>query len=352
VPEPATDVLDDAPVPTPAGVWRAAPAGAVDVRVLCRADGELWVALELGGLGDATPRVADVRVETGDDGPVTLLPTAYRATGMDPLVAGSFSVDDGDGVLGRFLGLLGSELEHTSSLLHELPVALSPSVAPDGEEGSWLERLATWVALEPQRLPDDDARRRDIVTHAVERHARRGTPDGLANLILLETGIKVELYEPLLDAAVWRLDGQTGTSALGVTTGLLEADPGPPALDSTARLDGSMLISQDDAGLPVHARLAHRICVHVPDGSAAEVSAVDGVVQRERPAHVLARTCAVTRHTDMSTLVGVSAIPGPGPAGLANDVAHSAHIDGPGIRLGTARLPNPEPHASAEGEAS
>jgi hypothetical protein len=54
----------------------------------------------------------------------------------------------------------------------------------------------------------------------------------------------------------------------------------------------------------------------------------------------------------MSTVVGVSLIPGPGPAGLANDVAHSTHIDGPGVRLGTARLPHPEPHATSEGEAS
>jgi phage tail-like protein len=350
-PEPATDLLDDAPVPTPAGVWRAAAVGALDARVLCRADGDLWVAVELGGLGRATPLVADVRVETGDDGPVTALPVAYRATGEE--VPGfPAGVDSGDGVLGRFLGLLGGQLEHTSSLLDELPVALSPAVAPDRADAPWLERLATWVALDPRRLPADDAGRREAVANAVARHARRGTPDGLAGEVLRETGIAVEISEPLLDAVVWRLDAEPATSALGVTTGLLEADPGPPALDSSAWADAAMLIAQEDAGLPVHARVAHRICVHVPGGSAAEVAAVDEVVQRERPAHVLARTCAVARHTDMATVVGVSAIPGPGPAGLANDVAHSAHIDGPGVRLGTARLPDPLPHATSEGEAS
>lgn len=354
-PDPADALPDDAPVPTPAGVWRAAAVGALDARVLCRSEGDLWVAVELGGPGNATPRVADLRVETGDDGPVTALPVAYRGTGMDPLAAGSFAVDDGDGVLGRFLGLLGAQLEHTSSLLDELPVALSPSVAPDRPDAPWLERLAGWVGLDPRRLPSDDAARRDAVAGAVARHARRGTPDGLADQVRRETGIAVEIAEPLLSALVWRLDGRPETDMLGVTTGLLEADPGPPALDSSARLDASMLIAEQDAGLPVHARVAHRICVHVPGGSAAQVAAVDEVVQRERPAHVLARTCAVTRHTDMSTVVGVSTIPGPGPAGLANDVAHSPHIDGPGVRLGTARLPDPMPSATSagsEGETS
>lgn len=350
-PEPATDLLDDAPVPTPAGVWRAAAVGALDARVLCRSDGELWVAVELGGLGGDTPRVADVRVETGDDGPVTALPVAYRTTG-EGLPGAPTGVDAGDGVLGRFLGLLGGQLEHTSSLLDELPVALSPAVAPDRADAPWLERLAAWVALDPHLLPSGDAERRDAVANAVARHARRGTPDGLAGEVLRETGIAVEISEPLLDAVVWRLDGEPATSALGVTTGLLEADPGPPALDASAWTDASMLIAQEDAGLPVHARVAHRICVHVPGGSAADVAAVDEVIQRERPAHVLARTCAVARHTGVPAVVGASALPGPGPAGLANDVAHSADIDGPGLRLGAARLPHPGPQLTSEGEAS
>lgn len=344
VPEPAIDLLDDGPLPTRDGVWRAAALGALDARVLCHADGELWVAVELGGLGDATPRVADVRVETGDDGPVTALPVAYRATGNG-------TVDDGDGVLGRFLGLLGAQLEQTSSLLAELPAVLSPAVTPDRADAPWLERLAAWVALDPHRLPDDEAGRRDAVANAAARHAGRGTPDGLAGQVLLETGIEVEIVEPLLDAVVWRLDGEPATSALGLTTGLLEADPGPPALDSTALADASMLIGSADAGLPIHARVAHRICVQVPDGSDADVAAVDAVVQRERPAHVLAHTCAVTRHTDMFSVVGVSTIPGLGPAGLADDVAYRADIDGPGVRLGVARLPHPAPQQSSEGEA-
>src|SRR5262249_42974784 len=153
---------------------------------------------------------------------------------------------------------------------------------------------ATWVACDPALLPAGESARRETVSTAATRHGWRGTRRGLIDQIQRETGLTVEVTEPLEQVAVWRLDGTASTSALGITTGLVSADPGPPVLDRTAWLGASMLIAPEDAGLPVHARLAHRICVHVPDGTPAQVAAVDGVVQRERPAHVLARTCATT----------------------------------------------------------
>ena len=353
-PEPATALSDDAPALTPAGVWRAAPAGAVDARVLCPEDGDLWVAVELGGLGAATPAVVDLLVETGDDGPVTELPLAYRD---DPSL-GRDGVDGGDGLLGRYLGLLGARVRQTSSLLGELPASLSPAVAPDRGDAPWLTRLATWVALDPARLPSADAERRETVASAVMRHGWRGTRDGLLDQVRRETGLAVEVVEPLQRAAVWRLDADPQTSALGLTTGLVPADPGPPVLDRTALLDASMLVGPEEAGLPVHAHLAHRVCVHVPGGSAADVAAVDAVVQRERPAHVLARTCATGRQTTLPTEVGVDALPDCGPPGLHNDVAHSPHVEGPGQRIGTTRLPfpalpgNPHPSDTAQHETT
>ncbi|GGK63493.1 phage tail protein [Ornithinimicrobium pekingense] len=341
-PDPAADLPALGPAVTPADRWRAAPTGALDVRVLAAATGvgDLWVGLELGGAGGDTPRVADVLVETGDDGLVTLLPPAYRQT-----TAGD--VDDGDGLLGRYLGLLGATQEQATSVLDELPTLLSPAVAPDREDAPWLGRLAAWVALDPARLPRGEDDRRETVSSAVERYARRGTALGLRDQVRRETGLTVDVVEPLARALIWRLGADLGTSALGLTTGLLPADPGPPVLDTTALLDRSMLTAPVDAGLPVHGALAHRICVHVPDGSAADVAAVDAVVQRERPAHVLARTCATTRTTRLPVEVGTDALPGTGPPGLPIDEAHDPRIDGPAIRLGTARLaptdPSPAP---------
>ncbi len=337
-PDPAKDLPADAPADTAPGTWRAAAVDALDARVLCREDGDLWVAVELGGLGATTPAVDDLMVETGDAGPVTALPVVYRETGVHPATEGAVVVDDGDGVLGRYLGLLGAQVEHTSSLIDELPSLLSPAVAPDRDDARWLETLAAWVALDPGRLPRPDADRRETVATAVVRHGRRGTRDGLLDQVRRETGLVVEVTEPILDTAVWRLDDSAGTSVLGLSTGLLAADPGPPALDHSAVVDGSMLIGAADAGLPVHGRVAHRVCVHVVDGTTEQVAAVDAVVQRERPAHVWARTCAVTRSTSVPTEVGVDTLPGPPPPGLRSDTAHRPDVDGPGIRLGTARI--------------
>lgn len=337
-PDPAHDLADDAPPDTASGVWRAAAVDALDARVLCRDDGELWVAVELGGPGTTSPAVADLRVETGDDGPVTALPVAYRETGVHPATDRAVIVDDGDGILGRYIGLLGAQIEHTSSVIEELPSLLSPRVAPDREDARWLERLATWVAIDPSLLPHSDTDRRETVATAVARHGRRGTRDGLVDQVRRETGLDVEVTEPILDTAVWRLSDSARTGVLGVSTGLVSADPGPPALDSTALVDGTMLIGVEDVGLPVHGRTAHRICVHVLDGTSEQVAAVDAVVQRDRPAHVWARTCAVSRRTSVPTLVAVDALPGRPPAGLRNDTAHRPDIDGPGLRLGAARI--------------
>lgn len=344
-PDAASGLRDDAPVETPPGVWRAAALDALDARVLCPADGVLWVGLELGGRGDASPLVADVRVESGDDGPVQSLPVAYRALVPDDL--GARGVDEGDGLLGRFLGLIGAELGATSAVLGELPALLSPAVTPDRADAPWLGRLAAWVAVDA--MPEgDDLSRREAVASAVARHGRRGTRTGLIDEVRRRTGIQVEIVEPLLDASVWRLDGSPATSALGITTGLVEADPGPPVLDATAILDQSMLIAEEDAGLPVHAKRAHRVCVHVPDATPEQIAAVDAVVQHERPAHVWARTCGVTRATSVPSLVG-DRLPPAGPRGLANDTAHSPWVDGPGVRIGSARLAGEPTHR--EGDA-
>jgi phage tail-like protein len=331
---------DRSPVPTPGDRWRAGAVDALNVRVLCAVTGTLWVALELGGDGSTTPRVADLQVDTADNGPVTQLPTVYRESVTRHSVTAD-PVDIGDGVLGRYLGLLDTQLRQTSSLLDELPMLLNPAVAPDRDDSAWLRRLASWVALETDSLPAAMADRRETISTAAERHGRRGTRQGLLDAIRRETGLTVEVVEPLELATVWRLSGDPSTGALGVTTGLLAADPGPPVLDRTALLDQSMLINQEDVGLSVHAHHAHRICVHVPDGTAEQVEKVDTVVQRERPAHVLARTCSVSHTTAIPTEVGVDALPPSGPPGLSNDQAFDAAIDGPGLRLGTARLPEP-----------
>ncbi|WP_328432583.1 phage tail protein [Streptomyces sp. NBC_00453] len=275
--------LDHAPVPTAAERWRAGPLDCPDVRVLAMPQDTapaLWVAVELVGDGRTTPRLSDVRVMRSGRGLLDQLPAVYTGN------------DDGSGQLGRLLGLFSSVYTQVTADLDRLPALLDPAVAPDHEDAPWLSRLAAWVAagldaLDPAAPSSQVRRRRERVAEAVAAHARRGTPAGLVEAVRREVGgIEVEVHEPLLDAGVWKL-GDPGSSVLGSTT-RLTARPEPPVLDSTAVLDNSWLIDAADRGLPLYAETAHRVLVLVPAEHAPALAAVRQVVERERPAHVVA----------------------------------------------------------------
>jgi hypothetical protein len=169
---------------------------------------------------------------------------------------------------------------------------LDPAGAPDQPDAPWLARLATWVdayppPLDDARQPMDSRRLRERVAGAFAAHARRGTPAGLVEAVRRETGgVEVELYEPLLDAGMWRL-GNGSISTLGTTT-RLTVRPDPPVLGTTAVLDESWLIEEEDRGLPLYAESAHRVQILVPAEHAHLLAAVRRVVERERPAHVVA----------------------------------------------------------------
>ncbi|MET8412324.1 phage tail protein [Streptomyces sp. NPDC005195] len=278
----ATDP-DHAPVPTAAERWRAGPLDCPDVRVLAVPQDlapALWVAVELVGDGCSTPRLSDVRVLRSGRGLLDQLPAVYTGD------------DDGTGQLGRLLGLFSSVYEEVTRDLDRLSELLDPAVAPDREDAPWLSRLAAWVdtgldALDPVAPSSRVRWRREQVAQAVAAHARRGTPAGLVEAVRREVGgIEVEVHEPLLDAGVWKL-GDPGSSVLGSTT-RLTARPEPPVLGSTAVLDESWLIDAGDRGLPLYAQCAHRVLVLVPAEHAPALAAVRQVVERERPAHVVA----------------------------------------------------------------
>jgi phage tail-like protein len=274
---------DHAPVPTAADRWRAGPLDCPDVRVLTVEQATapaLWVAVELVGDGRASPRLSDVRVACSGRNLLDQLPTAY--TGQD----------DGSGQLGRLLGLFAAVYDEVTRNLDQLSRLLDPAGAPDRPDAPWLARLAAWVDAYPlplneARQPADSRRLRERVAGALAAHARRGTPAGLVEAVRLETGgVEVELREPLLDAGVWRL-GDRPVSTLGTTT-RLSPRPDPPVLGSTAVLDDSWLIDEEDRGLPLYAESAHRVHVLVPAEHGHLLEAVGRVVERERPAHVVA----------------------------------------------------------------
>jgi phage tail-like protein len=95
-----------------------------------------------------------------------------------------------DSLAQRFTGALDEVLAPVLSTLDCLDAYFDPALAP----ADFVDMLAAWVAL-----PLDESwtldRRRALVAAAVDLHRRRGTPSGLAELVALATGGRVEILE-------------------------------------------------------------------------------------------------------------------------------------------------------------
>ncbi|MEU2503361.1 phage tail protein [Streptomyces sp. NPDC007863] len=125
--------------------------------------------------------------------------------------------------LARFLAALDEVLAPVLLSLDNLPAHFDPRTAPE----DFLDMLAGWVAVEPRDDTPRD-RRRAAVLGAVERHRTRGTLDGLAEALRLETdGAPAEITES--GGTVWSATPGTplpGTRRSWVTIRLAPPDPG------------------------------------------------------------------------------------------------------------------------------
>lgn len=155
----------------------------------------------------------------------------------------------------RYLDALDEVLAPVLLSLDNLPAHLHPATAPD----DFLAWLASWVAVEvDEERPV--TQRRAVVSGAVVRHRRRGTTEGLAAAVRVETGIEPEITES--GAAVW--SATTGTPFPGaarpwVTVLLRTPEPG--------RIDRTRLEKLVAAEVPAH--VAHRVEILAADESGA-----------------------------------------------------------------------------------
>lgn len=111
-----------------------------------------------------------------------------------------------DDFLRRFLSALDEVLAPVLLTLDNLPAHLHPVTAPD----DFLAWLASWVSVEV----DEErplTQRRAVVSGAVVRHRRRGTKEGLAAAVRVETGIEPEITES--GAGTW--SSSSGTALPG-----------------------------------------------------------------------------------------------------------------------------------------
>ena len=136
------------------------------------------------------------------------------------------------------------------------------------------------------RLPESV--QRDRVAKAFERHGYRGTRASLEATLTEVAGVPVRITEPMVGMSHWLL----GESPLGWRTMLVTAEPQGAVVGTSAEVDRSYLITDEDVGWPLDADVAHRFCVHVAATLPADrEAALRAAVESEKPAHTLATIC-------------------------------------------------------------
>jgi phage tail-like protein len=280
----------------PAGEWRRLPAGALDGLALNEPAPFLWVAIEIAGDGVATPVLEGLRVSSEHEGLLRHLP-------------GEFAADaNGREMLVRLLGGLEAELDDARERISGLPRLFDAWAAPDDAQAPWLDWLAGWLAVELDGADASEARR-ERVARAFARHGRRGTPAALRETIEERFGGPVVLEELGSAARLWQL----GASRLGFGTAAAPAEADGAVLGRSATVGGSHLLPEDDHALPLFADVAHCFVVRVPGRlvrAPADRARLEALVEREKPAHTVARVCVVEprARVGIQAIVGVDAI--------------------------------------------
>jgi hypothetical protein len=152
---------------------------------------------------------------------------------------------------------------------------------------------------------------RACIATAFERYGRRGTALGIRESLLKLTGVQAVIEEPILNASLWVLPRDDNcretvddcgfqpsqeSSVLGWTTMLAPAEAQGAVVGTTAILDQSHLITNEEIGWPLFEDVAHQFSVRVYrrqiDCDKTE-AAVRSVLERERPAHTDYHLCVI-----------------------------------------------------------
>jgi phage tail-like protein len=292
----------------------------------------LWIAALFLSDGRNTPTVSQMLVEFDHDGYLAQLPAVYQT---DP---GSRDF------LLRFLALTETLFQELENKIARLPALFDPRAAPK-EILPW---LATWLGLDLDDRWDEETQRRLIAT-AFERYGRRGTVAGLRESLQLFAGVTGIIQEPILNAAWWSLPGEATTcgcgcnrnraqqpqwqntenSLLGATTMLAASHPQGAVLGSTATLDYSTLITNEEFGSPLFEDVAHQFTVQIYRSAltrAEAMSRVRAVLDREKPAHTDYHLCVIEprMRVGFQASVGIDTVVG----GSADDIELGSAILG------------------------
>jgi phage tail-like protein len=291
------------PFPPP---WRALPVDVNDFLAGGPPARYLRLAARFFSEGTTSPRLSQLRVELDGEGYAQHLPEIYRTERP----CGDF--------LERFLALLEGLFHDLEDETADLARLLDPQAAPPAA----LPWLAGFLGVE---LPEamDEARQRSLVAGAYERSARRGTLAGLREALRVEGGVQAVIDEPIQGAGAWSL--AEGGEPLGFGTVLASADPQGAVVGTSADLDRSHLISNEEYGAPLFDDVAHRFTVRVYRGEVEGPRALErlrALIEREKPAHTAFELCVIQpgMRVGFSSRLGIdTVVGGPPPPGALGE---------------------------------
>lgn len=288
----------------PRQTWWAVAQDRLDLLVLNEPARYLWIGATLQGDGSSSPVLHQIRLDYNHTTWSQYLPAIYRQDTPQRIFL--------ERTLSLFEALTGAE----ETLLDRLPLLFDARTAPDESPNAWLDWLAGWLDLELDESWTTAQRRQAIAT-AFHLYGRRGTVEGLRQLIQLYTQATVFIDEPAQHTAPWSL----GQAALGFTTTLAAAAPQGAVLGTTATLNQSHLIQETEYGTPLFSDLAHVFFVQAYAADLVDPAAeqkLRQILDQEKPAHTtyqLQRIEAQMR-VGYQSRVGIDAIVG----GAANDL--------------------------------
>lgn len=298
--------------------WRAIGSDVTDffIDLVGNAKQEaLWLGARFTNDLQGTPALSQARVDFDQTSYLQALPVIYR----ESLEHGNF--------LQRYLSLFESFFDELEAKTNGLPGLLDPSATPQDA----LRWLAGFLALPIPEVQQEKAQRESIAG-AFARYARRGTVAGLRETLREEAGVRALIDEPLQALGWWGLPapsvscrpGEAGAwsdgadSILGFNTVLAQAEPQGAVIGSTATLDHSQLITQDEFGTPLFEGAAYRFLIRLYPGDlhcAGTLEAVRAIVEREKPAHTLYDLCVIESglRVGYQASLGIDTLLGGGP---------------------------------------
>lgn len=182
----------------------------------------LWIRVHLETDDPSrSPELREIVAETPGDDYLARLPVVYARRDAE-----------GDGFLRKWLEAFRAELGGRELEIAKLAQRIDPETAP----ADHLEWLASWVAFD---LPPgaDTAEKRKLLSAAHALYGRRGTVEGLREMVRIHTGVDCEIVESFRSRRLWALNGP---ARLGFDTGLLPALPDGMVVPGPSLPDASL----------------------------------------------------------------------------------------------------------------